>query len=159
MLTRWSSPNNTAVDNQGSRLSSRSRNPKYEETIWKFDLRSVINSAKHYPRFTNSAKHYPRFTNSTKYYLRFSNSTKYYLRFTNSTKCYLLFTISQLRIVSLGFVGFWLGAYKSINIGATFTMADFRVVRSLDPWLKGPGFETTFRPVIKCVWRELASSL
>ncbi len=25
-----------------------------------------------------------------------------------------------------------------------------RVVRSLDPCSKGPGFETTFRPVIKC---------
>ncbi len=27
---------------------------------------------------------------------------------------------------------------------------DGRVVRSLDPWSKGPGFETTFRPVTKC---------
>ena len=27
---------------------------------------------------------------------------------------------------------------------------DGRVVRSLDPCLKGPGFETTFRPVTKC---------
>ena len=36
--------------------------------------------------------------------------------------------------------------YKSFQLYG----GDFRVVRSLDPCSKSPGFETTFRPVTKC---------